>query len=82
MVILGIARTEDGFDAYRVYYRVITHDGSSYDVEADAHYTDELQDARDTLVDMYGRIESRGESCRVRKGRYTEDLDVRFWPEL
>ncbi len=78
MIKVGISKVRDdgGYttDEYRVYW---VEDGR-FD-EDKASYTDDPQDAVDTLVSVYDKYARLGADIAITKAKFTRDLMERFY---
>jgi len=73
MVTIGITRVSDT-DEYRVFWK----DEQGRDVEAKAYYTDDPEDAVNTLIDTIERAQASGIEVELTKTQYTKMLISKY----
>ncbi len=78
MIKVGITKTRDGGGYTTGEYRVYWMENGRYD-ESKASYTDDPQDAVDTLVAIHRRHSDLGEDIAISDAKFTRDLMRRFY---
>ena len=68
MIVLGITKVKDTGE-YKIYWK----ENGRYD-EAKAYYTDDLEDAKSTFIDILFRAQQAGYDVRVAGDKFIPDM--------